>query len=244
MSSEVYADCVQSLAGFLSFVEKHCEQFNHVLFRGQHQHWTLLPKLARLRTRRELHVLAAETKMLTSFKSRAVALVDSMPETEWDWLSIAQHHGMATRLLDWTTNPLAALWFAVERPAVQGKEAVVWIFTHTEEDVVADPSAASPFDLDRTRVFQPRHVTRRIGAQHGWFTVHHHKGASGFIPLERNERFTNRLMRLQIPAGAFSSLRFALDRCGINAATLYGDLMGLGRDAEWQQSALEDEDIG
>ena len=74
MSSEVYADRVQSLAGFLSFVEKHCEQFDHVLFRGQRQHWTLLPKLACLRIRDELDVLAAETKMLASFKSRAVAL--------------------------------------------------------------------------------------------------------------------------------------------------------------------------
>ena len=189
MSLEPYADCVQSLAGFLSFVEKHCEQFDHVLFRGQRQHWTLLPKLARLRMRGELDVLAAEIKMLASFKSRAVALLDSTPETEWDWLSIAQHHGMATRLLDWTTNPLAALWFAVERPAVQRKEAVVWVFTHAEEDLVEDPSAAaSPFDLDRTRVFQPKHITRRIVAQHGWFTVHHRRGASGFVPMEKNER--------------------------------------------------------
>jgi hypothetical protein len=182
--------------------------------------------------------------MLASFKSRAVALLDSTPETEWDWLSIAQHHGMATRLLDWTTNPLAALWFAVEKPPLQRKEAVVWVFTHAEEDLVQDPSGAKPFELDRTRVFQPKHVTRRIVAQHGWFTVHHHKRDFGFVPMEKNKLFTERLMRLRIPADAFSSLRYALDRRGINAATLYGDLMGLGQDAEWQQSSLEDEDLG
>jgi hypothetical protein len=34
MNLEVYADCVQSLAVFLSFVEKHCDQFDHVLFRA------------------------------------------------------------------------------------------------------------------------------------------------------------------------------------------------------------------
>jgi hypothetical protein len=243
MATHNYAEVVQSLAGFLQFVEQNCSEFDHVLFRGQTQDWSLLPKLARLRLRGELTVREAEAKMLASLKMRSLPFLDSPPKNDWDWLSIAQHHGMATRLLDWSTNPLAALWFAIETPAPKGKDGVVWVFTPQQDDHVPNPDASSPFESDRTRVFMPKHINRRIVAQHGWFTVHYiGSRQSGFVPLEKNARYKNCLMKLRVPAGSFPALRSELDRCGINAATLYGDLVGLCRDSEWQHSLLNDED--
>lgn len=80
--------------------------------------------------------------------------------------------------------------------------------------------------------------------QHGWFTVHSiRKNDSKFVPVETNKFYQHSLMKLRIPAQHFPSIRAELDRCGINAATLYGDLVGLCRDSEWQHSLLEDEDF-
>ena len=53
-------------------------------------------------------------RLLSEFKRRSLPFVQSVPKNDFEWLFLMQHHGVPTRLLDWSTNALAALYFAAE----------------------------------------------------------------------------------------------------------------------------------
>jgi hypothetical protein len=235
---------IESVSELLDLVTKEYDNCEQLLFRGQREDWPLLPKLARLRLNANYDLNHAEIQMLDLLRSCAVPFLDSPPESDWDWLAVAQHHGMATRLLDWTENPLAALWFAIEKPADSGKSAVVWLLVPAEDDIVKGITEKSPFKSSRTMIFRPRHLTRRITVQMGWSTVHKFdRELKKFVPLEKNHFYKAKLTKISVPASKFSTIRSDLDRLNINASSLFPDLDGLCRDIEWKYSLFDDEVI-
>jgi len=69
-----------------------------------------------------------EEGMVESFKKYAYGMANLGPSpTLWEWLALAQHHGLPTRLLDWTKSPYVALHFATCKAALMDSDAVVWV---------------------------------------------------------------------------------------------------------------------
>jgi hypothetical protein len=240
---------ISTVSRFVRFVSQECGDDDLVLFRGQPVDEPLLPRIARSTLQLRDRPPLAEKQMIDEFQRRSIPLIDSQPSNDWDWLALAQHHGMATRLLDWSANPLAALWFAVEGfpekdENGQDRDGVVWVFKPPKGDVLAldeiRGKGPGPFNRRRTSVFQPGHITRRIVAQSGWFTVHAYLAEGRFLALNKNNIYKSSLAKLVVPALYFGILRDQLDRLGVNRGSLFPDLDGLCAQIQWQAQSRRD----
>ena len=205
------------------------------LFRGQNTDKPLLPRIVRstiTKGKSLSDMKKIEHKMLGRFRRESVAMLGNTNKpTDLELLSIAQHHSMPTRLLDWTENPLAGLWFAVSDYPPKGENhGVVWMLDGPNEKTFN--SNENIFNLDKTYFFQPSHLDRRITAQSAWLSIHRPSSRQDFLPLEKHIRYRNKLKRFVIPKDLFDSLRQELRLLGISHASLFPDLLGLSADIE------------
>jgi hypothetical protein len=197
---------------------------------------------------------ANERRLLRNFRKYASLDREGRHlDSTWEWLALAQHHGLPTRLLDWTYSPFVALHFATQELAWMDQDAIVWcvnfeqahrllpsflfdalraegsnVFTVDMLNGAAKDLAA--FDALTSEpvalFFEPPSLDARIVNQFALFSLMSDPIAQFEALLSLHPHLCHRVI---IPAGLKWEIRDKLDQANITERVLFPGLDGLSR---------------
>jgi hypothetical protein len=193
-----------------------------------------------------------ELALLRNFRKYAHGQAMQGVDTIWHWLAVAQHHGLPTRMVDWTYSPFVALHFATEHPRQYATDGVVWCVNFVEAnrllprrlksileeeqsdtltvEMLSEFTSLRAFDSlarDPFVVFlEPPSLDTRILNQFALFSLM----SSPTARLDDWVRDHSDLCRrVVVPAELKWEIRDKLDQGNINERTLFPGLDGLSR---------------
>jgi hypothetical protein len=203
--------------------------------------WELRPKIYR---REDAGII--ENDLVRSFRRKAQARHRNCPLQEdiSNWLFLMQHHGLPTRLLDWTESILIGTFFAVEDKEKHSKDGALWalspvginehqfgkrIFLSGTSPEVR-PLFVHAFDhkaakMEKIAAITATEIDVRIMVQLGAFTIH---GVEERLEeISGNEKY---LLKFEIPAEAKKQLFNFIFDLGIRKSNLFPDLDSLANE--------------
>jgi len=183
---------------------------------------------------------------------RKYAAFGSVPrDTVWNWLALGQHHGLPTRLLDWTFSPYVALHFLSSRLGHADRDGAVWCvdYARAHEELPDELRAAleregadvlttemlheiapQVADLERLGDFmlfvEPPSFDERIVNQYALFSLASRVGTSVDEWIEAHPELARRIV---VPAELKWEVRDKLDLANVTERVLFPGLDGLSR---------------
>jgi hypothetical protein len=211
-------------ARFMAWLDEHA--LANWIFRGHSRTgYTLVPKIGRDVRR---YSTAREERVFRNFRRRAPAVAAIGDLDVWDLLALGQHHGVPTRLLDWTTSGLIGAHFAVSNRSDDVYDAHLIAWRLKDSDVVDQDPDIHPFTVSGVKFLFPRMVAQRIVTQRGLFSIHADPTLAWREPtVDPKHIFT-------IAAAAKPYFRRRLFYLGVDPQHVMGGLDGLSATLDWQ----------
>jgi hypothetical protein len=225
---------VNSFEDLIDVLTKDDFSCGHVVFRGvtDRTKHKLIPSVGRIDKSIlcGLSINEFEKESLNRFKLRANPEIIRQPKDDWEWLSLAQHHGLPTRLLDWTSSPLIALYFATKpeikddgslKPCNKNGAAIYALHTCNYLDTSC---LVSPTDFGEFGIFYPPHITKRITGQFGLFSIQPEPTQELEKAIDTNE--ANWIQKIEFDSSVATDIQRKLYLLGIRHETVFPDLDG------------------
>lgn len=210
----------------------------HWVYRGvSNDRHPLIPSFGRLQKFNGIDksaVLEEEKEILEKFKRRSLGKLTIVPQNNWEWLSLAQHYRLPTRLLDWTSSPLIAAYFATKPKfdsrgkLLECNELGCSIYAaHFCNYLSIDSN--SPFEFKSHGFFYPPNITERVSGQLGLFSIQRDPWIDFRQGIEK-QKLDIEIIKLTISQEVASHIQKSLYSLGIRNGSLFPDLEGLADD--------------
>jgi hypothetical protein len=242
------ADLLEKVANFKVLDEHH--RHLRIWYRGQgNAEWKLRPGVHRDGfADDEVEGLKKEAHLIKDFRALGAGILTGRESNE-ELYFIQQHYGMPTRLLDWSTSPLTALWFAVSS-SQKDKDGQIAIMDanqlltnqgviYNDKEFIGIASSRNPAFMSAIRPMfewgkldsiptyiipvRPDYNSERLGHQSSCFTFHGRRSSE----LTESENVT--LCKYIVPKDIKAAIRKELATLGVNSFSIYGDLDSLSK---------------
>jgi len=209
-----------------------------VYFRGQADiDWGLTPSICREYWHAGKKVRFTrddEIRLFQRFRRRAYIHFQRV-QTRWETLFLARHYGLPVRLIDWSENPLVALFNASDFVREEDlPDGAIWAMTGRGKgrhavDVFGDDD---PFSVEGVKIVHPMAISQRLVAQGGIFTIHDPWKKPDLVDHggeEMPDEFLDigQITRWRVRREDKGKFLGDLDRMGVNQLNLYPDLENL-----------------